>query len=48
MGELYGDVLAVWEPWAAELRGGPVESGHHVVEEAPDELAAMIAEFLDA
>lgn len=48
MAELYGDVLAVWEPWAADLRGGPVEFGHHVAEEAPDELAAAIGEFLAA
>ena len=48
MAELYGDVLAVWEPWTTDLRGGPVESGHHVAEEAPEDLAAAIAEFLRA
>jgi haloacetate dehalogenase len=44
--ELYGDVLAVWRPWAADLRGGPVESGHHVAEEAPADLAAAVGAFL--
>ena len=44
--DLYGDVLAVWRPWAADLRGGPVESGHHVAEEAPEDLAAAVGRFL--
>jgi haloacetate dehalogenase len=44
--DLYGDVLAVWAPWAPDLRGGPIESGHHMAEEAPEELAAALAAFL--
>jgi haloacetate dehalogenase len=43
MEELYGDVLAVWRPWATELSGGPIESGHHAAEEAPGPLAEQIA-----
>jgi haloacetate dehalogenase len=46
MVELYGDVLAVWSPWATDLRGGPIESGHHMAEEAPGELAAALVPFL--
>jgi len=46
MEELYGDVLAVWRPWADDLRGAPVEGGHHVAEEAPDDLARAVAAFL--
>ncbi len=46
MEDLYGDVLAVWRAWATDLRGGPIESGHHVAEEAPEELAAAVGEFL--
>jgi haloacetate dehalogenase len=46
MEELYGDVLAVWRPWADDLCGAPVESGHHVAEEAPDDLARAVAAFL--
>ncbi|MFC4857524.1 alpha/beta hydrolase [Actinophytocola glycyrrhizae] len=46
MADLYGDVLAVWRPWTTDLRGGPIESGHHVAEEAPAELAAAVGEFL--
>jgi haloacetate dehalogenase len=44
--DLYGDVLAVWAPWAPDLRGSPIESGHHMAEEAPEELAAALAAFL--
>ena len=44
--ELYGDVLGVWRPWAADLRGRPFPSGHHMAEEAPDALAAELLAFL--
>jgi haloacetate dehalogenase len=44
--DLYGDVLAVWEPWAADLRGRPIASGHHMAEEAPGALAAELLAFL--
>ncbi|HEU4900086.1 MAG TPA: alpha/beta hydrolase [Actinomycetota bacterium] len=43
---LYGDVLAVWRPWAADLRGHPFRSSHHMAEEAPEELAAELLGFL--
>ncbi|MDG4834011.1 alpha/beta hydrolase [Solwaraspora sp. WMMD1047] len=46
MEDLYGDVLAVWRPWAPDLRGGPIESGHHMAEDAPEQLAATLADFL--
>ena len=42
----YGDVLGVWRPWAADLRGRPFPSGHHMAEEAPDALAAELLAFL--
>jgi haloacetate dehalogenase len=45
---LYGDPLAVWAPWAPDLRGGRVPSGHHMAEEAPELLAAALLGFLDA
>lgn len=44
--ELYGDVLALWRPWAADLRGAPINSGHHMAEEAPERLAAELSTFL--
>lgn len=45
---LYGDVLAVWRPWAPDLRGHGLDSGHHMAEETPEELAAAIRDFLVA
>jgi haloacetate dehalogenase len=46
MEDLYGDPLSVWAPWAGDLQGGRIESGHHQAEEAPAELAAALAAFL--
>lgn len=47
MGDLYGDPRDVWKDWATNLRGGgPIDSGHHMAEEAPDELAAALLDFL--
>ncbi|QIA06129.1 alpha/beta hydrolase [Pseudomonas fluorescens] len=43
---LYGDVLAVWEPWTTQQNGRGVDCGHHMAEEVPDELAREIIEFL--
>jgi haloacetate dehalogenase len=45
--ELYGDVLGVWRGWAEDLRGGrALDCGHHLSEEAPEELAAELRAFL--
>lgn len=46
LGELYGDPLSVWRPWAADLRGGEVDSGHHMAEEIPERVAAEIRSFV--
>lgn len=43
---LYGDVLGVWRPWAADLDGKGLECGHHMTEDAPVEVAAAIAALL--
>jgi haloacetate dehalogenase len=49
MEELYGDPRKIWADWTADLRGGgPIDSGHHMAEEAPDELAAALIDFLAA
>lgn len=45
MEDLYGDPLAVWRPWAGDLRGHAIASGHHMAEEAPDELATSLDTF---
>ncbi|MGY1745529.1 alpha/beta fold hydrolase [Blastococcus sp. SYSU D00695] len=45
--ELHGDPRAVWASWTEDLRGGhAIDSGHHVAEEAPRELAAALVPFL--
>ncbi|WP_326600364.1 alpha/beta fold hydrolase [Streptomyces sp. NBC_01803] len=44
--ELYGDVVGVWRDWAGDLlAGGPIDSGHHMAEEAPRELAGALRAF---
>jgi haloacetate dehalogenase len=43
--DLYGDVLGIWRPWADRLTGGPIESGHHMAEDAPAELVARLVRF---
>ena len=48
LGDLYGDPLAIWRAWAGDLRGHAVESGHHMAEEIPDELAQEIVGFVAA
>jgi haloacetate dehalogenase len=44
--KLYGDVLAVWQPWASDLRGHGIDCGHHMGEEAPELLAGELRNFL--
>jgi haloacetate dehalogenase len=44
--DLYGDPSAIWAKWADDLRGSPIESGHHMAEDAPEELSAALAQFL--
>lgn len=45
--ELHGDPRAIWAHWTDDLRGGgPLDSGHHVAEEAPQELVAALVPFL--
>jgi hypothetical protein len=44
--ELYGDPLAIWRAWAGDVRGARIDSGHHMAEEAPAELADALRAFL--
>ncbi|WP_328473795.1 alpha/beta hydrolase [Actinoplanes sp. NBC_00393] len=46
MEDLYGDPLAIWRTWAGDVRGVPIESGHHMAEENPDAVAAALTDFL--
>jgi haloacetate dehalogenase len=44
--ELFGDVVAIWKGWADAVRGRGIESGHHLAEDAPDELARELLTFV--
>jgi haloacetate dehalogenase len=44
--KLYGDPLAIWKSWASDLRGQAIDCGHHMAEEAPEELASILLEHL--
>lgn len=46
MGELYGDPTEIWQGWADDVRGATIDSGHHMAEEAPEELAMAIRSLL--
>jgi len=45
MEDLYGDPLEIWRDWADDVRGLSIDCGHHIAEEAPDELAGLLAAF---
>ena len=47
MQTLYDDPISVWHNWLADIRDGvPIDSGHHIAEERPDDLAEAIRGFL--
>ncbi len=44
LGRIYNDVLGIWRPWTCgPLTGEEIDSGHHIAEEYPEELADIIA-----
>lgn len=49
MADLYGDPAAVWKPWCRLPVGSAViDSGHHMAEEAPAQLANVLLAHLRA
>jgi haloacetate dehalogenase len=44
--EIYGNPLEPWRAWAPDLRGGAIDSGHHMAEEAPEAVAEALTGFL--
>jgi haloacetate dehalogenase len=40
--DLYGDPLAIWRAWADDVRQVRIDSGHHMAEEAPEQVAAAL------
>lgn len=46
MYELYEDPAAIWQSWTiGAVETAAIHSGHHMAEEAPDELAAVLGDF---
>lgn len=43
--DLHGDPLEIWRSWANDLRGHGIDSGHHMAEDAPEDLAAALLAF---
>lgn len=49
MADLYGDPAAVWRPWCRlPVSSAVIDSGHHMAEEAPEQLAAVLQAHLAA
>lgn len=40
--------LEVWKTWADDVRGEPISAGHFLPEEAPEQTARLLLEFLDS
>jgi haloacetate dehalogenase len=45
--KLHGDPRLIWQNWADDVRGFGIDSGHHMAEQAPAELGAVLAQFFD-
>ena len=48
LGDLYDDIPGIWRGWADDVRAGTLECGHHMSEEAPNELTGALRAFLAA
>lgn len=46
--EAWYDVLAIWREWADDVTGQPLDCGHYLAEEAPDETYAELRAFFEA
>jgi haloacetate dehalogenase len=45
--DIHGDPAAIWTPWLEQpLAHRLIQSGHHQAEEAPEEVAAALLDFL--
>jgi haloacetate dehalogenase len=42
----YGDVLDVWRPWARDVTGSGLDASHFLVEDQPEQVADLVADFL--
>ena len=47
MEDLYGDLVPLWEPWiSGPISRAVIDSGHHMAEENPRQLAQVLSDFL--
>ena len=47
--DIHGDPEDIWRSWVVgEVRSAPIHSGHHQAEQAPEQLAQALLEFLAA
>ncbi len=46
LGDLYPDIPGIWRAWADDVVCGTIDSGHHMAEEAPEQLAGALRAFL--
>ena len=45
--DIHGDPRAIWAPWLEQpLRHAVIDSGHHQAEEAPEQVAGALLQFL--
>jgi haloacetate dehalogenase len=44
--ELHGDPRLIWRAWADDVSGHGIDSGHHLAEDAPEDLVAALVPFL--
>jgi len=44
-GRVHGDVLAVWKNYGVSVTGGPINCGHYITEEAPEETYGWFMRF---
>ena len=49
MEDLYGDLVPLWQPWVSgPITRARIDSGHHMAEENPEQLAQVLGDFLDS
>lgn len=46
LARFYGDVVAVWQPWAADVTGHAMQASHFLVEDQPEQTADHLTAFL--
>ena len=46
--DLFGDPVEIWRGWAGDVRGARIDSGHHMAEQAPQQLASVLGGFFGA